>query len=398
MSHLSTRRDAVRPAVAERADPPATGPDTDLKVVAWRDFWLAPSETFIRDQVLGLSRWTPVCVGRRQYAKPLVAPTFAPHSDALTHRIASRLPAARPVKARYHELMSDPVVKIVHAHFGQDGVAALPYAVGAGKPLVVSFYGMDTTSLPFRRSLTGRRYRARLPALFDAAHTLVTVSQFLSDRLAELGAPESKIRLHYPGTTVHDLPGPEARRSGIIFVGRLVEKKGVADLLDAVALLPEPLRSTPITVVGYGPLLRGLQQQASRLLLDVNFVGQKSSAEIAALLRSHAIFCGPSKRASNGDAEGLGMVFIEAALAGLPVVAYRHGGVPESVDHARTGLLAPEGDIAALSGHLGALLADPEGAAAMGRAGYHSCVQKFELHSRKAKLEELYDDVHLGRS
>jgi glycosyltransferase involved in cell wall biosynthesis len=121
------------------------------------------------------------------------------------------------------------------------------------------------------------------------------------------------------------------------------------------------------------------------------------------LLRAHAIFCGPSQRAANGDAEGLGMVFIEAALAGLPVVAYRHGGVVEAVDDRSTGLLAPEGDVEALSENLAALLAEPERARALGQAGARRAAELFELATQAAKLELLYDQVaathtdHLSR-
>jgi glycosyltransferase involved in cell wall biosynthesis len=188
-------------------------------------------------------------------------------------------------------------------------------------------------------------------------------------------------------------------RSGIIFVGRLVEKKGVPDLLRAVGMLPEPYRAVPITVVGYGPLLAELRKSAAELGLDVTFLGRRTSAEIADLLRVHAIFCGPSQRAANGDAEGLGMVFIEAALAGLPVVAYRHGGVVEAVDDLTTGLLAPEGDVGILSSNLAALLSEPDRAAALGRAGARRAADLFELSTQAAELERLYDHiaaVHAG--
>ena len=119
-----------------------------------------------------------------------------------------------------------------------------------------------------------------------------------------------------------------ADRAGVTFVGRLVDKKGVADLLDAFALLPEPVRSTPLTIVGDGPRVRGLRQRARQV--GVDFVGRQSTRDRPAA-RRHAVFCGPSQRAPDGDAESLGMVFVEAALAGLPVVTYRHGGVPEAV-------------------------------------------------------------------
>ncbi len=362
-------------------------------VLAWRDYWLAPSETFIRDQVTCLTRWRAVCVGRRRYDNPLVAPLFAPHSDASLSRVASRLPPAPQTRRRYERIFADPAVKLVHAHFGPDAVSVLPYAIRAGKPLVVSFYAMDVTSLPYRRSLAAQRYRAKLPELFRRAHTLISPSEYLTDQLVALGAPIDKITINSPGTRVRPPRAARPDRSGVIFVGRLVRKKGVADLLAAMAMLPEPLRSTRVTIAGYGPLLLELTALADRLALNARFIGRQSSTTIARLLDEHAVFCGPSRRAPNGDAESLGMVFIEAALAGLPVVAYRHGGVPEAVADRLTGLLAPEGDIPQLSSDLGLLLAEPALAARLGAAGYRRAAELFDLTTRNGRLEEIYDAV-----
>ncbi len=362
-------------------------------VIAWRDYWLAPSETFIRDQVSCLTRWRAVRVGRRQFTDPLVAADYAPHSDAFTARVASRLPTRQRTRLQYERIFADPAVKLVHAHFGLDALSALPYAVRAGKPLLVSFYGMDVTSLPFRRSLQARRYRARLPDLFRHAHTLISPSNYLSAELAALGAPVGKITVNSPGTLVRAPRATGGDRSGVIFVGRLVQKKGVADLLEAVSMLPGPLRSVPVTIIGYGPLLPELRTRAERLGLNAHFLGRQSSDTVARLLDEHAIFCGPSRRAPNGDAESLGMVFVEAALAGLPVVSYRHGGVPEAVADQVTGLLSAEGDRAQLSKDLGSLLADPARAATMGAAGYLRAARLFDLTTQNARLEEIYDEL-----
>lgn len=366
------------------------------RVVAWRDYWLAPSETFIRDQVTELVQWQAICVGRRQFARALVVPHFAPHTDALAGRVASRLPPSRHTRGGYDRLLADPAVKLVHAHFGQDALTALPYASRAGKPLVVSFYGMDVTALPYRRSPAGLRYRRRLPELFEQAHTLIAPSEFLAEQLEQLGAPRAKMQFIPPGTAVGAPPEPDGERRGIIFVGRLVEKKGVADLLTAVSLLPQPQRSVPVTIVGYGPLLPGLTRMAERLELNVTFAGQRSSAQVQRLLQEHAVFCGPSRRAPDGDSESLGMVFIEAALAGLPVASYRHGGVPEAVGDGETGLLAPEGDTAALATNLQTLLDDPGRSAEMGRAGYRRAARLFNLRTQTAALEQMYDSVAEG--
>lgn len=374
----------------------AGGPDdpTDRRrVVMWRDYWLAPSETFIREMCTSLTRWDPVLVGRRQFDTTLMTADYAPYGDGLVDRVASRLPASPRVRRTWREIVADPRVGVVHAHFGQDGLSALPWAKAAGKPLVVSIYGMDVTSLPTRRGADGRRFRAGMAAMFDYAAALIPVSQFLADRAIALGADPDRVRLIYPPLGLDHRPAPAVDATGIVFVGRLVEKKGVPDLLEAVARLPEPLRSVPVTIVGYGPLLPELQRRAGELGLDVTFAGRRSSAEVAELLRRHAVFCGPSQRAANGDAEGLGMVFVEASNAGLPVVTYRHGGVPEVVADGETGLTVPERDVDALSAALARVLSDPDWARALGRAGQQRVAGLFDRRNHAARLEALYDEV-----
>ena len=85
------------------------------------------------------------------------------------------------------------------------------------------------------------------------------------------------------------------------------------------------------------------------------------------------------------------MVFLEAACAGLPVVSYRHGGVPEAVADGESGLLVPEGDVVALSTALEDLLSNPDKAALLGRAGRHRVTSRFDIRTCTADLENIYD-------
>lgn len=373
--------------------PTANGTPDRPRVVMWRDYWLAPSETFIRESITALTRWEPVLVGRRQYDTTLMTADYAPYSDRLAGRIASRLPANPRVRRAWNEYVADPRVRLVHAHFGLDGLSAMRWAKAAGKPLIVSIYGMDVTSLPLRQDRAGRRFRAGVQELLDYASMVVPASQFLADRTVELGADPARMRLIYPALSLSHRQVPAETGTGIVFVGRLVEKKGVSDLLAAVDRLPEPLRSVPITVVGYGPLLSDLQRQAHELDLRVVFAGRQTSAQVAEILREHAVFCGPSQRAANGDSEGLGLVFVEASNAGLPVVTYRHGGVPEVVVDGVTGLTVPEGDVAALSVALERVLSDADWGLQLGRAGQQRVNRLFGRDSHGRRLEALYDQV-----
>ncbi len=208
-----------------------------------------------------------------------------------------------------------------------------------------------------------------------------------------MGVPTSKIVVQHIGIPL-PTPAPyDGPRQGIVFVGRLVEKKGCGDLLAALDRLPQPLRSTPVRVVGDGPLRAELAETAQRLGLDVTFLGRQPPSVVADELARGRVFCAPSRTAANGDVEGFGMVFLEAAAAGLPVVTYDSGGTSEAVAHARTGLVVPERDVEALAAALGSLLLDPDLAQALGEAGRRRVVEEFQVEPLTAQLEDLYDRV-----
>jgi glycosyltransferase involved in cell wall biosynthesis len=253
----------------------------------------------------------------------------------------------------------------------------------ARRPLVVSAHGYDVTST----LLDGQD----LQPLIDYTSRFLAVSHFIAENLERRGVPATKIRVAYTGTTVGPPPvkWPDDRQ-GILFVGRLVEKKGAADLLQAIAILPEDLRSTGLTVVGDGPLRQSLEYLARNLGVRAEFVGAEDSARIRARMEAAAVFCVPSKRAANGDAEGFGMVFLEAAERELPVVTYSSGGTPEAVADTESGILCPEGDVPALAKALEALLARPERAREMGVAGRRRVERAFDIRDRIKILEEEY--------
>jgi glycosyltransferase involved in cell wall biosynthesis len=91
------------------------------------------------------------------------------------------------------------------------------------------------------------------------------------------------------------------------------------------------------------------------------------------------------------------MVFLEAALAGLPVLSYRHGGVPEAVQDGITGVLVREGDVHTLGDWLGVLVSDPALARRLGAAGRERVINKFDIVARTRELESVYDEVVAGR-
>ena len=379
---------------------PEIDPTADRPTVAvWRDVWLPPSETFIRDQMAAMTRWQGVRIGMQQLPEPLVPADFAPFTGASSlQKLRGELLGTVGWERQYVNFLMEAEAQVLHAHFGPSAIRALPVAKRAGLPMVASFHGYDVTRVPRLSLGRGREYRRRLRRLFDYADRLIAVSDFIADRLIALGAPESRVTVHYMGIDVRGIDAstplpPRSERQGIVFVGRLVPKKGVLDLLEAVAQLPGELRRTPITILGDGPLAEEARQQADAAGLDLTLAGFRTSDEVAAMLDRAAVFCVPSRTGPDGDAEGFGMVFLEAGLHGAPVVSYAHGPLREAVDHGKTGLLAQEKDVAGLAAHLTTVLQDDQLAERLGRQGRQRVLDSFDIRHCTAGLETIYDEV-----
>jgi colanic acid/amylovoran biosynthesis glycosyltransferase len=364
-------------------------------VALWKDAWLYSSETFIQNQLLSLGRWRPVSVAiyRPEDCLPGSAPDFVGWRTPLPRKVGTAMGALVRFDPRYSRAIRTRHARLIHAHFLSCALQVLPVAKRMGIPLIVTAHGKDVTALPYLSSPSSRWLRRGLGELVDYAHSFLAVSRFIAERLSDLGVPEGKIVTNYIGIPL-DAVARRDSRSGILFVGRLVEKKGADHLLSALAYLPPGARrDLRVRVVGDGPMLHRLDARAQQLGLHVEFLGYQPPAVVAALLSESAIFAGPSHTSSNGDAEGLGMVFLEAALHGIPCVAYRHGGVPEAVLHGVSGLLADEGDVRGLAENIGVLLEDAELRERLGDAARSHVSANFDIQVQTRRLEALYDSA-----
>ena len=279
--------------------------------------------------------------------------------------------------------------RLIHAHFGRGGALALPIARALGVPLVVTFHGADATKEShYRRRLVPRVYGRRLAALQQEAALFVCVSEFVRDALLARGFPAEKLEVIHQGVEVDpDCPTvPEAGEPYVLFVGRFVEKKGAPDLIEAMRLLAARGCDARLVLVGDGPLSEKLRARA-RGLEHVAFAGWLPNPEVRRLMRGAAAVCVPSVTARDGDSEGLPTVIFEAMAEGAPVVATRHAGIPEAVEHGRTGLLVPPGDPRALADALERLLANPELRHEFGAAGRRVALDRFSAIGQSRRLE-----------
>lgn len=379
-------------ALADRAAPEAVRPQQETLLV-YRHLLAPPSEVaFLRRFYLGFERLRPVWLGCRLDAgagaltdEPLRLGRVGPLGviDRALFRHGGILPPAPDLRALRPALL--------HAHFGRGGALALPIARALNIPLVVTFHGGDATKeRHYRRRLLPPVYQRRLAALTREAALFVCVSGFVRDRLLARGFPAEKLTVIHQGVELAAAPATPAAAAAppdILFVGRFVEKKGAARLIEAARILRGRGSAPPITMIGDGPLAARLREQASGLA-GLTFPGWLSNDEVRRRMRSGAIVCIPSLTAAGGDAEGLPTVIFEAMAEGAALVASRHAGIAEAVEHGENGLLVPEGDPAALADALEQLIRQPELRRRLGRAARRTASERFDAVRQSRRLEE----------
>lgn len=354
-----------------------------------------PSETFVQAQAASLRRYQPLVLGLADKGGAIPALhdrlILADPLESLRLRLGDPAPLARRLA------LFRP--KLVHAHFGPDGLLALPLARALGVPLVTSLRGYDvhrSRAALFRSGrLSWMRYALAYRRLAREGDLFLAVSDALRDRAAAIGFPEARLLTHYNGTDLEFFrPAPEASRERLILhVGRLVEKKGTMLLIEAFAGIAEEFPDATLVIAGDGPLRRRLEQQAAPLGDRVRFTGALPPDEVATLMRRAWLLAAPSLTARDGDSEGLPNVVVEAASSGLPVVASAHAGIPEAVEHGKTGLVVPEGEAASLAEALRSLLASPDLRRDFAVAARRLATLRFDARGQSARLEALYDRV-----
>jgi colanic acid/amylovoran biosynthesis glycosyltransferase len=181
-------------------------------------------------------------------------------------------------------------------------------------------------------------------------------------------------------------------------VGRLVEKKGPVELVNAFSLARESGTGQVdlhLTIAGDGPMREPMLRRIDELDLkeEIDYVGSVPHEEVRRLMQRSHLYTQHCKTASNGDIEGQGVTFIEAQASGLPVVATRSGGVPSVVVDGKTGYLVPEEDVEAMAGRIAHLAQQPEKWETMGRAGREYVEEHFDLSKQVRKLTRLYETI-----
>lgn len=282
-------------------------------------------------------------------------------------------------------------VRHFHAHFadGPTRIAMLASML-TGVPYSFTTHARDI----FRAGIDRELLREKL----EGASFVIGVSEynkrFLDDEVRHLR--KGHVRVVYNGVDLDRFrPDPAVQREpDLIFAaGRLVPKKGFADLIEACRLLVGRGRSFHCRIIGDGPLRAELESQAAGLDGVIEFVGAHSQEELAAEYQRAAIFVLPAVVPPDGNTDALPTVLLEAMASGCPVISTHVAGIPEIVDDNVNGLLVGPGNVPALAAAMERLLDAPQLRTQFGVDARRKAEERFDVTKNAAMLYRLFADT-----
>src|SRR6266481_8493255 len=275
-------------------------------------------------------------------------------------------------------------IRHVHAHFA--GMAARTAC------WIHKFFSITFSFTAHANDIFApRNFEIGLDKLVGEARVVVTETDYAEKFLRER-FPERAGRIHriYNGLNLAEFGRPNFSSDPplIVAIGRLIAKKGFANLIRACALLVEHGRSSRCEIFGEGPLENQLRAQIEELALQkrIQLRGPKPQHELRACLADASVFVLPSVPEPEGGMDNLPTVIMEAMASGLPVVSTRIGGIPEMVIDNQTGFLVRPEDAVALAGAIERVLTERSLGQRLGQAGYERAQRLFSIENNLREL------------
>jgi len=286
-------------------------------------------------------------------------------------------------------------IKLIHAHFGPQGVTALKMKSRWNVPLCTTFYGYDVSQRPKQPT-----WMALYQKLFAQGDLFLVEGPFMKKCLAELGCPENKIqiqRIAIPLDKIHfraRAPKSSTEKVNILFCATLTEKKGHLYALKAVERARQKNKNFVLHMFGKGPLQKSIQHFINTHHLN-DYVHLHHEylpySKYLDMMNTADIVIHPSITASNGDTEGgAPTTILEAQAMGIPVLSTYHADIPNIVVPGQSALLSPEKDAVTLAENLLTLLENPLQWKKMGETGRDFTADWHDINKEIVSLEEKY--------
>jgi colanic acid/amylovoran biosynthesis glycosyltransferase len=359
--------------------------------------YLPYSETFIYDQVRFQSKFqAQILAYRANKARsqfPYAKVKILNPAEGLWYYFFGNSPS-------FSRSISNHKSQLLHAHFGTNGAYAAKFADKMHLPLVVTFHGHDVAGLAHENKWTFRYFRYHVSAkrLLKITRLFLPASKDLADDLIQkYHVPADKIRVHRLGIDLDKFRYVQrpVRPPSILMVGRFVEKKGFEYGLLVFARLFKENINLRLSIVGAGKLFGEYQKIIREHGLEnaVSFPGILSSEDLETVMEEHDILLAPSVTAKNGDKESGLLVLKEAAATGMAAIGTIHGGIPEIIQHEKTGFLVREKSVEELYRYLKIMVNDFSLRKEFGEKGRKLVEAHFNTRTQNVLLESHFDEV-----
>jgi len=376
-------------------------PDSRPVIACYCATFLKPEMLHIYRQITALQRCAPVVIAqKREHTErfpfePIhIVPKPATH---FLRRFWFRQLRDMPWQISDAELrvllrvLSRIDARVLHIYFGQIAVHLLPLIRAWKNPSIVSFHGADVTV-----DMNKPAYREATRQMLDTVKLVLVRSESLRRAVVDLGCDETKIAVQRTGIPLEEFPFrersfPQDGEWRLVQAGRLIEKKGLPVTLSAFAVFLDRYPNATLTIAGEGALLDELKIE--KRVLFTGFISQEQLRDI--YYRSH-IFLHPSQIGRDGNQEGVPNSMLEAMASGLPVFATEHGGIPEAIESAVSGVLVPEHDHEALSRALLSATQDLIFLSGIARSAAEVVRKNFDLRTQAQRLDDIYLQI-IGR-
>ncbi|AOZ91955.1 glycosyltransferase [Paenibacillus crassostreae] len=350
------------------------------RVAVVRSVYLPISETFIYGEIKQMKAFEPYIFCEKRKNR-----NYFPHKNVIVD----------PKYQQLDRMLQNSFFQIIHARFGPSGIRMLPFKEKWKIPLVTSFHGCDS---PGTRRM--KQQSKSLKRLFSVGDCFTVPCYAMKEELINHGCPVEKITVHYSGIDLNQFvykerSFPSDHPIEILYVGRLVEKKGAELLIKAFQRVQQVYPQSKLCLIGDGELSNKLKQLSKRLHLEhkIEFKGALSHAQVAEHLEHTHIFCLPSVKDRSGNQEGIPNAIKEAMACGVPVVSTYHSGIPELIEDGKSGHLVAEQDVDGLAEKLIHLIEHPESWKELGKNARTKIETDFNRQVQTEKLEQLFEQV-----
>ncbi len=281
--------------------------------------------------------------------------------------------------------------KLIHAHFGQNGIGAIKLKQKHGVPLITSFYGYDSGRL-------AEKFKPYYKKLIQNGDVFLALSEDMKSDLMNLGVPEEKIIIHHLGIDLETFKNIKEKNEKkpfvFLVVARIDESKGIQDVIEAFSMVHN--ENMLLKIVGDGTYKEKLSNLVYNLGIDKNvkfinnFTANNPRGVVIEEMQKCSVALLTSYSLENSTKEGTPVVLMEAQACGKPCIATFHAGIPEVVKDKSTGYLVKERDLKAIGKYMMLFYNNLNLVEKMGENARNHIFENFNQSVQLKKLYSIY--------